>query len=176
MKNKNPKIFIICGKARSGKDTISNIIKEYKPNSVILSITNPLKEYAKKITDWNGDEITKPRDLLQNLGINIIKKEIDSNLLTRRIIEDIKIMSYYKDYIIVSGIRLKDEVNILKNSFNNVFSIKIERPNFDNGLTDKQKQHITENDLNDFKTDYLIINDQDLNYLKKEIKKILDEV
>lgn len=175
MKKRNPKIYLVCGKAKSGKDTVSKIIQKNQKNSIILSITDPLKEYSKKISNWDGREESKPRNLLQELGIDLIKNQIDSKLLIRRIIEDIQVMSYYKDCIIVSGVRLKEEILSLKYHFENVISIKVKRPDFDNGLTMKQKEHITEQDLDDFQPDYQIINDSDLNQLNDKVLKILKE-
>lgn len=174
MENKKPNIYVICGKARSGKDSIAEIIMENKNNCVHLSITTPLKEYAKIIAKWDGNEKTKPRDLLQNLGIDLIKKQIDSKMLIRRTIEDIKVLSYYKDNIIVSGVRLREEIEYLKSTFDNVVVIKVERPNYDNELTLKQKNHITEHDLDNYEGDYNIIN-EDYSNLKNQLIKILEE-
>lgn len=174
MENKKPNIYVICGKARSGKDSIAEIIMENKNNCVHLSITTPLKEYAKLITRWDGNEKTKPRDLLQNLGIDLIKKQIDPKMLIRRTIEDIKVLSYYKDNIIVSGVRLKEEIEDLKSTFDNVIVIKVKRPNYDNELTLKQKNHITEHDLDTYEGDYNIIN-EDYSNLKNQLIKILEE-
>ena len=36
MENKNPNIYIICGKARSGKDSVAKIIKENKKKQYYL--------------------------------------------------------------------------------------------------------------------------------------------
>ena len=40
MENKNSNIYIICGKARSGKDSVAKIIKENKQNSTCLLYTS----------------------------------------------------------------------------------------------------------------------------------------
>ena len=175
MENKNPNIYIICGKARSGKDSVAKIIKENKQNSTILSITKPLKDYAQIITDWDGSDNNKPRDLLQQLGIELIKNKIDNKFLIKRIIEDIKILSYYKNNIIITGIRLKEEIEDIKNNFSNVIVIKVVRPNHDNGLSIEQKKHITETNLDDYTPKYVIINEEKEN-LNDAVIKMLEEV
>lgn len=175
MENKNPNIYIICGKARSGKDSVAKIIKENKQNSTILSITKPLKDYAQIITDWDGSDNNKPRDLLQQLGIDLIKNKIDNKFLIKRIIEDIKILSYYKNNIIITGIRLKEEIEDIKNNFSNVIVIKVVRPNHDNGLSIEQKKHITETNLDDYTPKYVIINEEKEN-LNDAVIKMLEEV
>lgn len=169
-------IYIICGKAKAGKDTAASFLQKNIKNSVILSITDPLKEYAKKVTGWNGDEKNKPRDFLQTLGVDVIQSKIDPNFLIRRVIEDIQVMSFYKNVIIISGVRLKREIEMIKKAFSNVVCMKIVRPNQDNGLTNKQKNHITEKDLDNYLVDYTIINDGDLENLKKQVFQILKEV
>ena len=80
--NRNPKIFILSGKAKSGKNLIADFIEEYYSDKkcIQLSYAYYLKQYVKKITTWDGNEQNKPRDLLQSLGIDLIKK-IDDKLL-----------------------------------------------------------------------------------------------
>ena len=173
--NKNPKIFVLSGKAQSGKNLIADFIEQfYKDKKCIqLSYAYYLKQYVRKISDWDGKEETKPRDLLQSLGIDLIKK-IDSDLLIRRVMEDIKIYSYFFDVIIITDARLVEEVEVPKKLFDCV-TIRLSRN--DNKLTDSQKNHITETNLYDYKKfDYIINNDDgDINNLKLQILKILKE-
>ena len=166
--NRNPKIFILSGKAKSGKNYVADIISDYYKNSIQISYAYYLKQYVKKITKWDGREETKPRDLLQSLGIDLIKK-IDKELLIRRVMEDIKVYSYFFDVIIVTDARLKEEIAIPKQLFN---CITIRINGSDNNLTDKQKNHITEIDLDNYTFDYVIDN-TNLNKTKEEILKIL---
>ena len=94
MEKKNTKIFIIYGKARHGNDTVAGIIEEYYKNEKVinLQISSSLKEYAKKISGWDGmDNETKPRGLLQELGTEIIRNQIDPLFFVKRKIEDVKV-------------------------------------------------------------------------------------
>lgn len=169
--NKKPKIFILSGKAKSGKNLIANFIEEYYHDKkcIQLSYAYYLKQYLKKITAWDGNDETKPRDLLQSLGIDLVKK-INNELLIRRVMEDIKIYSYFYDVIIVTDARLKEEILIPKQLFN---CITIRINGKDNDLTDKQKSHITETDLDNYNNfDYIIYN-VDINNTKNELFKIL---
>ena len=172
--NKNPKIFILSGKAKSGKNMVADFIEEYYRDKkcIQLSYAYYLKQYIKKITNWDGKEENKPRDLLQSLGIDLIKK-IDQKLLIRRVMEDIKVYSYFYDVIIVTDARLKEEVEEPKNIFNCI-TIRINKN--DNNLTDKQRKHITETDLDNYqKFDYIIEN-KNINETKKQMIDILKEV
>lgn len=166
--NKNPKIFILSGKAKSGKNYVADIISDYYKNSIQISYAYYLKQYVKKINNWDGLEETKPRTLLQSLGIDLIKK-IDKELLIRRVMEDIKVYSYFFDVIIVTDARLKEEIIIPKNLFD---CITIRINGKDNDLTLEQKNHITETDLDNYKFDY-VINNVDINKTKEEVLKLL---
>ena len=92
-------------------------------------------------------------------------------------IEDIKVLSYYFDVITISDARLEEELLMPKDNFDNVKLIKIERPNFENGLTSDQKKSITEIGLDNFNDyDYVINNDSDLENLEKVVNRMLEEL
>ena len=173
------KIYMIAGKARQGKDTVASMIekiyKEKNKKIVNLQYSLYIKEYAKVITGWDGREETKPRALLQELGTDIIRKKIDSLFFVKRIIGDIKVYSYYFDVITVSDVRTKVELDYPKQNFDDVIAIKVERPNYDNGLTEEEKKHFTEIDLDDYdKFDYTIVNDGTLEDLEVKVRKMVD--
>ncbi len=160
---KKPKIFILSGKAKSGKNLVADKICSYYQNKKCIQISYAfyLKNYVKNITGWDGCEEDKPREILQSIGINLIKNKIDNNLLIRRICEDITVYSYFYDVIVITDARLIDEVEIPKSKFENVFTIRIESKYYDNKMTIKQMQHITETNLDNYdKFDY-VINDFD---------------
>lgn len=172
---RNPKIFIISGKAGSGKNKVSKIIEEYysTKKTITISFGYYVKDYAKRVSNWDGDESTKPRELLQQLGIELIKNQIDNKLFINRILEDIEVFSYFYDIIIVNDARLKEEINILKEKYPNSTSIRIIRDNYSNGLTDDQKNHLTEVDLDTFNDfDYIINNNLKL---KDKIIEVISE-
>ena len=177
-KKHNSKIIILTGKAQSGKNISANIIKEYyeKKNkkTVILAYAKYLKDYAKEIINWDGKEETKPRELLQQLGVELIKNQIDENMLINRIKEDIKVYQYFFDIIIISDARFETEIEEIKKE-NKVTVIKIEGKQ--NNLTLEQQNHITETALDNYnKYDYIIENTKTLEELKNHIEKIMEEI
>lgn len=180
VKEKEPKIYIICGKARHGKDTIAEMIKNcyLEKNYDILNLQygSYIKDYAKKISHWDGKEETKPRELLQQLGTNVIRNKIDELFFVKRLIDDIKVYSYFFDALTISDARFKVEVDYPRKNFKNVVVIHVIRPNFDNGLTEEQKKHPSEVDLDDYKNyDYTIINDGSLEQLEEKVKKMIEQ-
>ncbi len=181
LKKREPKIFIVAGKANSGKDTtcelIDNYIKIKGLKAINLQFSSYIKMYAKEISGWNGQEDTKPRSLLQELGTEIIRSKIDNLFFIKRIIGDIEVYSYYFDVITISDTRLPEEIENIKASFKNAVSINLIRPNFENSLTGKERKHRTETALDDFKDyDYTIINDGSIEDLNEKIKSIVNEV
>lgn len=161
--NKNPIIYVLSGKARSGKDYVANIISDYYKDKkcIKVSFAHYLKEYVKNITDWDGSEESKPRDLLQSIGIELIKNKINPNLLIDRVCDDIKVYSYFFDVIIIIDARLIDEIEMLKSNFDCV-TIRVTNPQ-QNNLTLNQQEHITETNLDDYDNfDYVIENGENL--------------
>lgn len=177
-KKHNSKIIILTGKAQSGKNASANIIKKYleKQNkkTVIIAYAKYLKDYAKEITNWNGRETTKPREFLQQIGVELIKNQIDENMLINRIKEDIKVYEYFFDVIIISDARFESEIEEIKKE-HKVTVIKIDGK--ENILTNNQKKHITETALDNYNEyNYIIENKTTKQKLKEQIEKIMEEI
>ena len=157
------KLILICGKADSGKDMFGEILKEeyvsHKKKACILKITEPLYRYARDYFGWDGKDSSKPRSLLQELGTDVIKEKMGmTTFLLDRLRDDINILNNYFEVGIITDGRLISECEYLKKNFNNVKVIKLVR-NADNKLSDKEKKHITETDLdNDYEFDYIVEN------------------
>lgn len=168
--NHNPKIFVLSGKAKSGKDLIADKISLYYKNKKCIQISYAyyLKQYIKKIMNISFDESNKPRTLLQEFGIDLIKK-IDPLFLVKRLIEDIKVYSYFYDVIIVTDARLKEEITELKKLFK-IITIRVNTNYSDSKMSIKEKNHITETDLDDYKEFDYVINDFE------QINEILEEI
>lgn len=175
--NNNPKLYLMCGKARHGKDTFSGYLKEaYEKNGkklIVTQLSKYIKYYAREMTGWNLTEEDKPRALLQELGTQVIREKLcKEDLFIKRIIDDVDVFACFYDAIVISDVRLKKEVEDLRKAFPDLVAIHIERPNFDNGLTEEQKRHKTEIDLDDYdKFDVNIINTT-LDKLKEDAEKL----
>ena len=125
MNTKNPKIIILAGKARAGKDTFASFVKDYAEKNNLkyanLQFSYYIKMYAKILSDWDGSEETKPRTLLQQLGTEVIRYQIDNEFFIKRIIDDIKVLSYFCDIIYI---RQKTDRQTKVSSINTHFSFK----------------------------------------------------
>lgn len=172
------KVYVIGGKAKSGKNTLGEFIKEelkkygYKP--CIMHITEPLYSYAKNHFEWI-DTYEKPREFLQKMGIEIIQEKLGKKtFLLDRLQEDIEILNEFFDTFIIVDARLKREFETLKEKYDNLVSIRIKKASVFDDLSEDEKNHITENDLNDY-TDikYEVINTSIPN-LKETAKAIVE--
>lgn len=180
MEKKNLKVYMFCGKARSGKDTSASFVKNHLENEglkvINLQFSYYIKDFAKRITSWDGSDETKPRELLQQLGTELIRNKIDNYFFINRMIEDIEVFSYFFDVVTISDCRFKIEIESIRNKFKNVRVINLKRPNFKNELTKIESNHITEIDLDDYNNyDHEIINDNTIEDLESKIIQVLKE-
>ena len=87
------RIFLIAGKAGSGKNVVAKLIKEYYIYKVeecaITSYSKYIKNFALELTDWDGTDANKPRDFMQHLGD--VMRELDEDFLVSNMIKDITI-------------------------------------------------------------------------------------
>ena len=181
LREKEANVIILSGKARVGKDTTGEYFKKFFENKgkkvKLLSYAYYIKIYAMAISSWNGNDENKPRSLLQELGTEIIRNKIDKLFFINRMIEDIKVYSYFFDTLIITDARIEEEIVNIKNTFSNVISINIERPGFVNELTSLEQSHFTETGLDNYKDyDYILINDGSLEELNNKVIKLGSEL
>jgi phosphomevalonate kinase len=165
------KVILISGKAGSGKDEVAKLLKMYLGNTVITKLAKYIKLFATEMTDWDGKEDDKPRTFLQEMGDNL--RLLDKNFLTKRMIEDLKLYEKFYDYVIISDVRLVNEIEYIKANYLNVVTIRVNAKDSTRKLTEKEKEHITETELDNYNNfDYVIENDFK-DDLKDEVKEIL---
>ena len=130
--------------------------------------------YIKDYFGWDGSEETKPRELLQRLGTDVIREKLGKErFFVDRTIEDIDILSHFFDVMIISDIRFPIEITGIKEKFDDVVVINVKRINFETELTAKQQSHKTETALDGFNDyDYCLINDT-LEGLERDVKEIV---
>lgn len=174
------KVYLIGGKARNGKDTLAGFMKNHleqegkKP--CIMHLGNYIKHYAKDYFDWDGSDDTKPRSLLQKLGTEIIRGDMNKPFFfINRLKEDIEVLSYFFDTVIVADVRLPLEFDEIKKTYPDAVKIHIKRLNHKSELSDKEQRDITETGLDHYADyDYTIIN-QTLDQLRIDAQKIIKE-
>lgn len=173
------KIFVISGQARTGKSTLGNYLrdelKEYGYKPCVMHLTEPLYGYARNYFNWDENTGEKPREFLQKMGIEIIKEKLHKNFfLIDRTCEDIEILSNFFDVFIITDARLIMEFNELKKRFDDVVTIKLVREEeYDDGLSDEERTHITETEMNSYNNfDYTVYN-TGFDDMKKQVESII---
>ena len=113
---------------------------------------------------------------LQELGTDVIRNKLNkAEMFIERQLDDIEIYSYFYDAIIVPDIRLPREIDSVREKFDNVVVIKVERINFETSLDSKEQAHVTEVAMDNYNdVDYIVTNDT-LDKLEKDIYDIYKE-
>lgn len=166
------KIFVIGGQAKSGKSTFGEYLREelkdYGHNPCVMHITSPLYCYARTYFDWDGNLNEKPREFLQKMGIEIIREKMGKKMfLLNRLKEDIEILSNFFDVFIITDARMEYEFEEIKNSYEDVTTIKLIRENFDDLLSKDEKNHVTETEIANYNDFDFIIKNRGLEELKR---------
>jgi hypothetical protein len=170
-------VICIAGKARAGKDTTANLLKdklEYMGHRVlILHYADYLKFACKEYFGWNGVKDEAGRTILQAVGTDLARKRFPNIWVAvvdifMRAFED----SY--DYFIVPDCRFPNEIEYLKDKGWNVLRIKVVRLDYDNGLTDEQKSHISETALDNYRFNYVIKAKSGIENVEKEVDLLLE--
>ena len=171
------KIFIIAGKAGSGKKEVAKMIKEYyiyqKQETVITGFSKYLKLFAEEIVGWDRNDAQKPRKFLQDLGVYIRQELNMPDFFTKRMMDDIKIYEKYAKVCVIEDARLPLEIETMKQNYPDVTSILVINQFGNSSLTVEEQIHPTEVALENYdKFDYTLVN-ADLNTLKEQVFKIL---
>jgi hypothetical protein len=171
------KILLLSGKAQNGKDSTANILKSHfdsiNKKSIILHYGDELKSVCSKYFSWDGKKDEKGRHILQFVGTNLARRH-HPTIWVDIVILFTKALFFDYDYIIVADFRFPDEYTRWIEEGYDVTTIRIERLDFDNGLTEEQKNHASETSLDNFNFDYTIESESGLNKLQIEVEKFID--
>lgn len=173
------KIFLISGKARSGKETTAKIIQDYFKDFktvVITEYSKYIKLYAKELLGWDGTDQSKPRKFLQDVGYLIRHKLFSEDFFVKRMKEDIEIYKLYADILIIADVRYPNEIIDIKSSYDDVVSINIINGYNENKQSRTISSHESELALDNFLDFDYVVKNIDKEELKKEIINIMEEV
>lgn len=172
------KIFVIGGKAKCGKNTFGEYLREqlkdygYKP--CVMHITEPLYGYARNYFEYDSKNDDKPREFLQKMGTEIIRDKLGKkDFLLNRLYEDIEILSNFFDTFIITDARLVHEFESIKKKYPEVVTIKLERENYDNMLTEEEANHITEKEIDLYPNFDYVVKNRNLSDLKTQALEVI---
>jgi hypothetical protein len=78
------------------------------------------------------------------------------------------------DYVLIPDCRYPVEVATVERAFDTTV-LRVERPNFDNGLTDAQKNHPSEVDMDNYHFDIILYNDKGIEEFTTKVCDFADD-
>lgn len=163
------KVITISGKAQHGKDSLAICLKEALEKRgekvLIINYADYLKFICKKYFDWDGIKDENGRTILQHVGTDLIRKK-RPDFWVETVANFIYAIEEEFDWFLIPDTRFPNEIEYMKNIFGKKHtSVRVLRKNedgteFDNGLTETQKSHMSEIALDEYDDfDRIIVND-----------------
>lgn len=173
------KVILIGGKSRSGKDTAASIMRQKLIKDgkrvIVIHYADLLKHICKSYFGWDGEKDEKGRSLLQRVGTDIIRKE-NPNAWVNFVSEFLGYFNDNWDFAIIPDCRFKNEIDKIREDGFDTTYVRVERSDYDNGLTEEQKNHSSETDLDDIMPDIELINDGDMDKLVETVETCLANI
>lgn len=155
------KVICISGKAGHGKDTVANIINSalsfIDKKVLVCHFADLVKYTCATFFGWNGKKDEAGRTLLQYVGTDKVRAK-NPDFWVSYIASVLKFFDGEWDCVVIPDCRFTNEYELLKECGFDVELWRVVRPDFDNGLTDKQKNHPSETELDDYNYDAVIEN------------------
>lgn len=167
---RRPLLFALGNKARSGKDTTADIIISCLPNTVKVSIAQPVYDVAGLIQEYFGISRAKHPELLQEIGMSM-RRVYGEDVWIDIALKRIGAYAQRGINVVVSDMRFRNEAAKLVSA--GFKTIRVVR---NNRTIDRDPTHISEVDLDDFNYDHVIINDGTLEELRESVVDILRRV
>lgn len=172
------KVITISGKAEHGKDTAAMVMKyklEMQGYSVLIChYADLLKYICTQFFSWDGNKNEEGRSLLQIVGTETIRKK-RPEFWVDFIADILELFPDEWDYVLIPDTRFPNEIESMKKKFSTI-SVRVERPNYENHLTEEQRSHESETALDKYKFDYEIINPGTVNELDEAVGKFVNEI
>lgn len=171
------KVVGIAGKAESGKTTLAMILKkqleELHKRVLLINYGDFVKFIAEKYYNWNGEKDDYGRALLQHIGTEQGRLEVDQNIWVDMVINTVLTAKRDYDVAIVADCRFPNEFNRWEERGQKILKIRIARPEHQNKLTNEQRNHASEISLDNYRDwDLFVCNDGSFEDLEKRIKSI----
>lgn len=176
------KVVLISAKMRNGKDAFAELLKdelELKGKKVLIAhYADLLKYICKTFFNWDGQKDEKGRSILQYVGTDIIRHQC-ADYWVKFMMEFLFMFRKEWDYVLIPDTRFPNEIEYVELSWVGVadtYTVRVNRPNFDNGATTEQLKHESECALDDYEFDTIITNSGTLDDLRLKAKHYVDYV
>ena len=171
------KIILISAKARHGKDSVAEILKKLMEQNnkkvLITHYADLLKYICKTFFSWNGIKDDKGRSILQRVGTDTIRKQ-NPDYWVEFISGFLKMFPNEWDVVIIPDCRFPNEITQMLLDGWDVFTVRVNRLNYESPLTKEQQNHPSETALDGYQFDYYIDSESGLDKLEVEVKKMYE--
>lgn len=174
------KIIMFSGKAESGKDTLANVAKEYFENkgksAKIVKFGNFLKIICSEYFCWDGKKDENGRQLLQTVSDGF-KKNINSYFFADVLAGLLLTLNPSEEYILIPDVRYLEEIETFKLKIHvPQYIVRVNRPMHKNSLTEEQRNHHSETQLDNYENFDYVVSDGDINSKINQLIKFLEVV
>lgn len=185
-----PQLILISGKKRHGKDQVAEYLADNLRSRglqpVRWSYADPLKKAAQTIFLLSDDQITglkeifdprwqmTPREILQKLGTEV-GRQIHSDVWVLSLVLRAKnyLATNPSGVILVPDTRFPNEIDVIKQHFQWVKTIRVVRPGLPATPFDTHPSETSLDDRNDWSA--VIRNASGLETLRKKVDELLEE-
>ncbi len=172
------KVIAISGKARHGKDTAAEMLREVLEgdgHSVkVMHYGDLVKYVCKTFFDWDGKKDNAGRTILQHVGTDVVRAK-RPNFWVDFIKSILELFGDEWEYVIIADTRFPNEVDAMKDNFDTMH-VRVLRTNFTSPLSPEQQAHPSETALDTYDYDYALINDGNLADFRKRIVDLVVEL
>lgn len=151
-------VILLSGKAESGKDEFASILKEKLESEgkkvCLVAFADMVKVVCQKYFGWDGVKNSAGRTVLQKVGTEIGRKN-NPYVWIDMVKSFIKAFKSEFDAFVITDARFRNECYSFQKDRDNldVLTVRINRIGHKNSLTDEQRRHKSETDLDNFKFD-----------------------
>lgn len=172
------KIILVSGHAQNGKDTLAEAIKHEHEhcgaNVKVVHFADLLKFICQTYFGWNGEKDAEGRRMLQYVGTDLVRMR-NPDYWVDFVGDLLELFGETWDYVIIPDCRFPNEITKLTECGFDTVHVRIIRDNFDNRLTEEQKNHPSETALDNFPADIYIHNNGTLDDLYKKVNRLIME-
>jgi len=176
---KRPEIIGVTGKARSGKDTVAEMIKKHLGNNnptAIKSFATPMKRFGDICFGWNDAIIEKevvdarfgfsPREFYQKMGTEFMRDMMGEDTWVKIMKSRIDNLPKHITYVIIPDVRFDNEAQFIRDNGGTLIEVIREDG-------DSVRGHVSENGVKRDLVHHLLENNGSLEELNTKIKKTI---
>ena len=170
------KVVCISAKARHGKDTFAEMLKEHLETSgnrvLIAHFADLVKYVCEKFFAWDGVKDEKGRTLLQYVGTDVVRTQRPSYWVDF-IVSILQLFPDEWDYVLIPDCRFPNEFECFRDANMDAALIRVHRTNFESDLTPEQANHESETAMDNYPhVDIFVDNNGTLQYLSNKAQEI----